>query len=174
MDTFSVRCNHCGAPLQIGADTRFVTCQFCQCQLEVRRTDSAVFTEEVARIAENTGKMAGNLKVIELQNEIEQLDRDLGGEPDARKRVGIGAQVFMVAFGIFWVSLVLGMAGSFSHAPGRFSGFTVVPILMAVFGIVAVGSNVVRFARHNARLDDYHRKRAELEERIEQVRLGSS
>lgn len=172
MDTFSVRCNHCGAPLQIGADTRFVTCQFCQCQLEVRRTDSAVFTEEVARIAENTGKMAGNLKVIELQNEIEQLDRDLGGEPNARNRVGMGAQVFMVAFGIFWVSLALGMAGIFSHAPGGFSGFTVVPILMAVFGVVAVGSNVVRFARHNARLDDYHRKRAELEQRIEQVRLG--
>lgn len=173
MDTVSVRCNHCGAPLQIGADTRFVTCQFCQCQLEVRRTDSAVFTEEVARIAENTSKMAGNLKVIELQNEIEQLDRDLGGGPDARKRVGMGAQVFMVAFGIFWVSLVLGMAGIFSHAPGGFGAFAVMPILMAIFGIVAVGSNVAKFARQNARLDDYQRKRADLEQRIQNARQGA-
>ncbi|MFM7607050.1 MAG: hypothetical protein ACKO8Z_17870 [Prosthecobacter sp.] len=33
METLFVSCNHCGAPLQIGKGTRFVTCQFCQSNL---------------------------------------------------------------------------------------------------------------------------------------------
>jgi DNA-directed RNA polymerase subunit RPC12/RpoP len=58
METISVRCNHCGAPLDVGMQTHFVTCQFCNSQLEIKRTDSSVFTEEVERIARNTDKMA--------------------------------------------------------------------------------------------------------------------
>lgn len=171
MDTVSVRCNHCGAPLQIGADTRFVTCQFCHSQLEVRRTDSSVFTEQAAQIAESTVKMAENLKIIELQNQIEQLDRDLGDGPAARKRVGAGAQVFQIAFGIFWVSVVLMMAGaSSSIGPGR--GLAVIPILMAVFGIVVIGSSLRRTFSHNSRVDEYQRKRAELEQQIARLRQG--
>lgn len=76
METLSVRCNHCGAPLQVSDATRFVTCQFCQSSLEVKRTDSTIFTEEVAKIAEHTGKMADSLEVIALQNELERLDRE--------------------------------------------------------------------------------------------------
>ena len=167
METVSVRCNHCGAPLQIGADTRFVLCQFCQSQLEVRRSESAVFTEEVARIAESTGQMAENLKIIQLQNEIEQLDRDLGSGPGARERTGVASQVFIIAFGVFWVSCTLGMTGIFSKLD---TGFAVLPFVMACFGIGVVGASVIRANRQNARLDAYQQKRFELEHQIAKAR----
>ena len=38
----SVACNHCGAPLQVGSGTRFVTCAHCGSQLEVHRTGSSL------------------------------------------------------------------------------------------------------------------------------------
>ena len=37
MPTLSIACNHCGAPLTVAEDTRFVTCGYCKLQLEVKR-----------------------------------------------------------------------------------------------------------------------------------------
>jgi hypothetical protein len=124
METISVRCNHCGAPLHVGDSTRFVTCQFCKSSLEVKRTDSSVFTEEVAKIAENTGKMAGSLEVIELQNEIERLDREFGSaQLNAHKAgpvqkvtvgaMGAGMGIVFVTFGLFFAigSSSMGVGG---------------------------------------------------------------
>ena len=67
MEMISVSCNHCGAPLKVGPNSRFVTCTFCNSRLEVKRSDSAIFTEEISRIANTTQQMAGSLEVIELQ-----------------------------------------------------------------------------------------------------------
>ena len=105
METLSVRCNHCGAPLQVSEGTRFVTCQFCKSSLEVKRTDSSVFTEEVARIADHTEKMSGSLEVITVQNEIEKLDREWGSPAGGKERIGAGALTTSVLFGVLdWFS----------------------------------------------------------------------
>lgn len=147
METLSVRCNHCGAPLQIGNGTRFVTCQFCQSNLEVKRTDGSVFTEEVVKIAENTGRMAESLEVIELQNEIERLDREW-----ARKEAGYishgknrphwpSSSLFGLAFGIFFACVCFGMAFVMSNIAG-----------MGVFAIVAAVMNMNKGAELLANL----------------------
>lgn len=44
MTLLSVSCNHCGAPLQITEETKFVTCLHCDHQLAVKHSDSAIFT----------------------------------------------------------------------------------------------------------------------------------
>ena len=75
MEIVSLRCNHCGAPLEVGAATHYVVCQFCHSQLAVKRSGSSAYTEVLGKIARQTEQMAVNLKVIELQNELERLDR---------------------------------------------------------------------------------------------------
>lgn len=75
----SVRCQHCGAPLQIHDAIRFVTCNYCHAELEVIRDASTVHTQLLGKIEARTAAMEGSLKIIELQNEIERLDREWEG-----------------------------------------------------------------------------------------------
>ncbi|MBL9179934.1 MAG: hypothetical protein JNM65_17870 [Verrucomicrobiaceae bacterium] len=174
METLSVRCNHCGAPLQVAENTRFVTCQFCQSSLEVKRTDSSVFTEEVAKIAENTGKMAESLEVLTVQNEIERLDRDHAPErmeemskhasPGMRTAGGCVGIVFMLIFtscGLFFATEA-GAPLIFQIAGGGF----------VLIGIIALVSMLMRAAGGGGspRTEDYRRKRDELERQLEGLR----
>ena len=72
----SVRCQHCGAALKINDGVRFVTCGYCQSELEIVRDASTVYTEVLTRLQENSDAMAGSIKIIEVQNEIERADRE--------------------------------------------------------------------------------------------------
>lgn len=137
METVALRCNHCGAPLEVGPATRFVTCQFCHSQLAVKHTGSAAYTEVIEQIAATTTQMAGNLKVIELQNELESLDREwadhretyyVSGKhghrsPPSRAGAIIGA-VIVVPFLIFWISTASSMGA---------------PAVFPIFGLVMGG-----------------------------------
>jgi len=76
MELLSVRCNHCGAPLQIPAEARYVTCTYCKSELTVQRNEGTICTEVLQRIEQKTDRMADNLDVIRLQGELELLDRE--------------------------------------------------------------------------------------------------
>lgn len=175
METLSVRCNHCGAPLQVAGNTRFVTCQFCHSNLEVKRTDSSVFTEEVAKIAENTGKMAGSLEVITLQNEIERLDREWGIEQaDSMIQGGDGPRppgnpMFGLAFAIFFAVVCFGMA-SFSGSFGAPGIFQLVPIGMGLFALVAGIMGVAKGQTRETARTQYQQRRAELMNQLEALK----
>ena len=166
METLSVRCNHCGAPLQVAEKTRFVTCQFCQSSLEVKRTDSSVFTEEVAKIAENTGKMAESLEVITLQNEIEKLDREMGLQQVAAptKKAGLLGGIMGTAFGIFFAVVCFLMAAAFSNAGA--GAFTIVPAGMGCFGLVMAVISLVGGVNHEATRSKYQDQREALERQL--------
>lgn len=171
METLSVRCNHCGAPLQVAENTRFVTCQFCHSSLEVKRTESSLFTEEVARIAENTGKMAESLEVIQVQNEIERLDREHPHEQKAASQPpganAVGGCVAMVAltlftsFGIFFAtgSSKMGAPAIFPIFGGGF----------ALIGVIALVAMLARMAGPDKRTSDYQRSRAELTRKLAEL-----
>lgn len=166
METLSVRCNHCGAPLQVAENTRFVTCQFCQISLEVKRTDSSVFTEEVAKIAENTGRMAESLEVITVQNEIEKLDRETGIQQVAsvHKKAGLVGGVMGGAFGVFFAVVCFLMACGFSSAGAGV--FTIVPAGMGCFGLLMAVMSVVGGVNHEAARSKHQERREELERQL--------
>lgn len=172
METLSVRCNHCGAPLDIGMQTRFVTCQFCHSSLEIKRGASSVFTEEVTRIADNTAKMADSLEVIKLQNEIEQLDREWGArQNDARQAGGgtspatPGAAMLGMGFFIFFALVCFGMASlaSSNGAPGLFA---LGPVGMGIFALVAGAMGLSKARANTATAGDYPQRRAELTRKL--------
>ena len=175
METLSVRCNHCGAPLQVAENTRFVTCQFCQSSLEVKRTDSSIFTEEVAKIAENTGRMAESLEVITVQNEIEKLDREWGFEQTnhmVQTRHGPtppGNPIFGLAFTIFFAVGCFGMA-SFSGSFGAPGIFQMVPTGMGVFALVAGVMGMVKGQARDEAQSRYQQRRIELTRQLEALK----
>lgn len=175
METLSVRCNHCGAPLEVAEKTRFVTCQFCHSSLEVKRTDNSIFTEEVAKIAENTEKMAESLEVITIQNEIEQLDREWGIDQAnhmVQGRTGPrqpGNPIFGLAFTIFFAVVCFGMASvaSADRVPWIFQ---LVPIGMGIFALVAGVMGMVQGQSRDESQFRYQERRAELTRQLEALK----
>lgn len=170
METLSVRCNHCGAPLEVANNTRFVTCQFCQSSLEVKCTDSSVFTEEVAKIADNTGRMAASLEVITLQNEIEKLDREMSIQPmaSAQKKAGLIGGVMGGAFGVFFAVVCFLMAYAFSS--GGAGVFTIVPAGMGCFGLLMAVVSVIGGVNREAVNSKRQERRSELERQLAELR----
>src|SRR5687768_6903672 len=122
----SVRCNHCGAPLVVSGGARFLTCSYCNTQLEIHRSGGAVYTEVIDQINQRTERIERDVAHIKRQNEVEQLDRDWdlrrqelmvrnkNGSKDVPSAVGgiIGGTVAVV-FGIFWMIMT-----AKSGAPG--------------------------------------------------------
>jgi len=179
MEMISVRCNHCGAPLSVGGQTRFVTCQFCNSQLEIKRSESAVFTEEVARIADNTEKMAGSLDAIRLQNEIEQLDREwsLQKETYASGGRGKGPQttgqaLFGMGFAVFFAIVCFSMAGFAGSMGGPGGIFSLVPVGMGIFALVGGMMGLVKSQGVQSSRGDYQQRRDALIRKLDSLDRG--
>lgn len=177
METLSVRCNHCGAPLQVAEGTRYVTCQFCQSHLEVRRTDSSIFTEEVAKLAQNTEKMADSLEVITLQNEIERLDREHGPELAAQqlKRLAPGAKVAGGLIGFIIMGMVTAFGIFFAVSSSSMGAPFIFPLFGGGFALIGIIS-IVNLLRHAATgseeepaLGGYAARRAELVKKLAEL-----
>jgi len=177
METVSVRCNHCGAPLEVGRQTRFVTCEFCKSHLEVKRTESSIFTEEVERIARNTDQMAESLEVIALQNEIAQLDREWmalhgNGAANDGQQAGPSSTAggwFGMIFVVFFAVVAFSMAG-FGGSVGAPGFFTMVPIGMGILALVVGVMNLVNSQARETAHSDYQLRRSELLRKIGEVR----
>ncbi|MFC5454347.1 hypothetical protein [Prosthecobacter fluviatilis] len=137
----------------------------------MKRTDNSIFTEEVARIAANTGKMAESLEVIALQNEIEKLDRELGMDHmlDAKKDAsGPASKIMGSMFGVFFTVVCILMATGFSKAGAGI--FTIVPLGMGVFGIIISISSLRSVLKENTTHSKYRERREALERQLEALK----
>jgi uncharacterized membrane protein/DNA-directed RNA polymerase subunit RPC12/RpoP len=181
METLSVRCNHCGAPLTVSESTRFVTCQFCQSNLEVKRTDSSVFTEELAKIADKTERIEERLEVIELQQEIERVDRQWAQQEALYmvhgKRGPEGRPIsalFGSAVAVIFACILFGKAFEFSTTFGAFGGgFGVVGLIpagMGIYALVLAVMNIKKEIEVQQAQEKYRARRAELVAKLHRVR----
>ncbi len=175
MKVTKVCCQGCGADLQIDETIRFVTCNYCNARLEIVHDATVTHTRQLDKIERTTHQLANNLKVIELQNDLERLDRewthdrngflsrDKNGnlsEPSAIGSIIIGMVV--IIFGIFFIGTAM------SHgAPSFQPMFGLAFIGMAVFGIIRGTTNA---GNYRTRLNDYETQRHTLISRIERER----
>jgi len=163
----SVRCNHCGAPLEVAPSARFVTCAHCGSQLEVKQTGSAVYTEVLGEINERTERIERDVQEIKRQNAIEALDREWearrqslmvrskDGSMSEPSAVGgaIGG-VIAVIVGIAW------MVGTASAgAPAFFPLFGLLFIGAGIFGAISQLGGASSYAEAEG---DYRRRREDL------------
>ena len=165
--TVSVRCNHCGAPLEIAAAARFLTCTYCGSQLEVHRSGGAVYTEVLHDIHARTQRIERDVADIKRQNAVEQLDREweirrqsyLVRRKDGSSDVptaagGIVAAVIAVVAGIGWLILTSAMG-----APWFFALFALLFIMVGLFGAV---STLSKASGYTSAESQYRRQREQL------------
>jgi hypothetical protein len=178
MKVTKVCCQGCGADLQIDESIRYVTCNYCHTRLEVVHDQTVTHTRQLDKIERNTARMADNLKVIELQNDLERLDREWENrrrnlmvkgkdghlsEPSSAGAVLVG--IISVGFGIFFISATMD-----SRAPALFPtvGFGIV--VFAIVGMVRGKNKATAFRTGSAR---YHGERRRLVSRLDAERRDS-
>ncbi len=183
----SVRCQNCGSPLQVSGSVRFITCAYCHSELEVVRDATTVHTEVLQRIEQNTEATVNRLKIIELQNEVERLDREWemwrethlprskSGRleepaPVATGVFGIGVVVFV----LFWIGLAFTLTAQIP-IPGPFR------LVFPFFGVFVLAGVIFNMVKANSTgsgykeaRQAYESKRAELLARMEKDRGSSS
>lgn len=175
MNVKKLCCQGCGADLEVDEGIRFVNCNYCGARLEIVHDATTTHSRLLDRIEKRTGEMAGDLKVIRLQNELEQLDReweqdrsrfltrDEHGNASEPSPVGaVVGGVLVIGFGIFWMSMASSM-----HAPGFFPMFGLVFIGVALFGMI---SSMTKSQGLRSCETDYQRKRARLLSEIERTK----
>lgn len=160
-------CQGCGADLQVDDSIRFVSCNYCGARLEIVRDATTTHSKLLDKIERQTGEMVEELKVIRLQNDLEQLDREWQaersqylitnkrGETSEPSPVGaVVVGVLVIGFGVFWT-----VTASSMGAPGVFPLFGMVFIGFAIYGIISTVNKAggLRGAR-----DDYESKRVRL------------
>ena len=136
----SVNCNHCGATLEVDDKTRFVTCNYCHSRLEIQHTASAVFTQVLERIEEQTGQIAGNLKVIAMQNDLDQLDREWSMSRENLMVSGKGGSRSEPSMVGGLIAIVVGVVGG--GAWTLFAASHGAPGFVPLFGILFIGVGV--------------------------------
>jgi DNA-directed RNA polymerase subunit RPC12/RpoP len=168
----SVNCNHCGATLEVDDNTRFLTCNYCHSRLAVQRTDSAVFTEVLEKLEAQTGQIAGNLKVIEMQNDLEKLDREwtmsrenlmVAGRNGGRSEPSIAGGIFIILIGVVGGGAWTVFAASHG-APGFFPLFGLFFIGIAVVGGLM---SISKAGQLDTTRSDYESRRQQLIAAIE-------
>lgn len=156
MQTETVTCGGCGAPLTIPENVEYVSCKFCHAQLHVQRNQSVVFTEVMKSLQQQTERLADNTEVLRIQNEIALLDREWEQQsaglmvhgkhgsvsvPDKTSTVLVG--IFVVAFGLMWTCIAGVMFPPFAL-------FGILFVAIAMWNIIKQHNNAGRYAELQA------------------------
>lgn len=165
MKILSLSCDKCGAPLDVPAKVRRVTCTYCNSRLEVRRTGGTAYTSLLDSIDERTARIAEDVAALREEQELERVDREWQmerarhlvqgkrGEYIPTRSGSLVGGLLAAAFGVFWVGMTLSMG-----APGFFPVFGVIFIAVAIFGAVRGASKASSFENARRR---YQRRRRE-------------
>jgi len=172
-----VCCQGCGADLQVDESVRFATCNYCHAKLEIVHDPSVTHTRLMEKIEQNTDRMAGNLRVIELQNDLERLDREwetrkenfmVHGQNGHRYLPGSSAS--FVDGAIFCIGGIVAL--SFGFSPHRGGTFSMVALAVAAMLFYGAFSRFTKVSAYRAAAIRYERERHNLARRIDKARGG--
>ena len=95
MKVLDLNCNQCGAPLEVPAKARFVTCSFCNTRLQIQHQGAAAYTEVLE-------EMSGDIQQIRRDVAIQRLDQEwmIKRERYVRVVVDRGTQNAVIDFGL--------------------------------------------------------------------------
>lgn len=172
-----VCCQGCGADLEVDESVRYVTCNYCHARLEVVHDTSVTHTRILQELQKNTERMAGNLRVIELQNDLERLDREwesrregfmISGKHGRRYLPTQGSSIaggaIAVVFGVIWMTFAGGIG-----APFPFPLFGLLFIGAAIYGMV---NGATKAGAYESADREFQQQRARLIRQIEEARRG--
>lgn len=173
MKVTKVCCQGCGADLPVDESIRFATCNHCHARLEIVHDPTVTHTRLLEHIGRNTEEMAGNLRVIELQNDLERLDREWDRRRERFMVTGknghrsiptqAGSLILggiMVFMGIVVMSMTSQMGG-----PGPLFGLVFIGV--AIFSAI---SGMSKSTSHQNAKNAFTRQRNDLIRQIERAR----
>ncbi len=171
MKVTKVCCQGCGADLELDEFIRYVTCNYCNARLEVVHDATVTHTKQLDKIERTTDDLAKKLQVIELQNDIEHLDREWEKFRDAaltRDEKGqicepsgggsIIAVIVGIGFGIFWIVMCVS---------NQVAGVALVGILFIVLSIFGMMRGSDKAAIYHVQKDRYEAARTSLLGRLD-------
>ncbi len=166
MKVTKVCCQGCGADLQIDETIRFVTCNYCNARLEVVHDTTVMHTRQLDKIEKTTDQLANKVKILELQNDLERLDRewdklqqsflarDENGNTSQPSAVGsIFGGVVMICAGIIFIAVTGSM-----NAP-----------VFLPFGLVIIGIAIFMMIKGTSEAQDYQFQLERYEARRQQI-----
>lgn len=177
MKIIALNCNHCGAPLEVPAKARFVTCGFCEAKLAVEHTGNSYSTSVLEDLKQTTEQIARDVAAIKSSTAIEKLDAQWersrsqhmvtgkhGHQSLPTKGGAIAAGVFIAGFGLFWTIMAAGITGAGGRmgAPGVFRIFPLFGILFIAFGLFNAFRIYSKAESYEKDIRDYQRQRREL------------
>ncbi|MGE9270871.1 MAG: hypothetical protein ACQKBU_08715 [Verrucomicrobiales bacterium] len=177
MKMTKVCCQGCGADLDVAEDLRFVTCNYCNSRLEIVHDETVTHSKVLDRLEKQTGQMAGDLKVIRLQNDLERLDREwvanserfMVSNKEGVKSVpsvagGLVGGVVAIVFGVIWMGFASSMGA---------------PSILPLFGLVFIGFALFSIVNSVTKAQGYSQARSAMEQQrrrllsqIEQAKRG--
>ena len=162
----SVTCNHCGAPLSVPDEARFVTCTYCGTRLEVLRSGGAAYTQVLNNIDQRTERIEQDVAELKVRERLDQLDRewmiqregfmvhDQNGNASLPSAAGaIAGSVIAGVFGIFWICFTAA-----TPAPGFVSLFGVVFIVVAIGGGISAFNKVGKYGVAERKYQQHRRE----------------
>jgi hypothetical protein len=178
MKILPVLCQRCGAPLDVADESvRFVTCAHCSTPLEIVREATQSHSRILVEIQKTTEEHGKRLEVIELQNDLERLDRDWmarqreeGNVDEKTGAVSHQNTAGCLAVGVLIVcGGVLGLVGSIRETP-----FSMTHLLLSlaavVLGPLVIPAGISELRRLSDSKNRYHAIRASLVNRINLLR----
>lgn len=178
MKIIPVLCQRCGAPLDVADESvRFVTCAHCSTPLEIVREATQSHSRILEQIQKTAEEHGQRLEIIELQNDIERLDRDW--EAKQRDEGNVNAKTGAVeedgSIGCFALGLlvtgggVIGAFGAFGGSSFSFGTFLACLAMIAV-GVFIIREGIAELSRFDQAKDRYRAIRASLVNRINLLR----
>ncbi|WDQ16014.1 zinc ribbon domain-containing protein [Rhodopirellula sp. P2] len=170
----SLRCDHCGAPIDVKPKAKYVTCGYCHANLAIHHTGSSYSTELIEDLKETTNALVKDVALIKHNAALDRLDEQwerwrlqtLGTNKHGRQItqppnpvVSIFGFGFVFVFALVWTGMAAMM-----FAP------------MALFGLIFLVMAVVGLFSSFSKTNEYHAKRRRyMQERqslVEQIQNG--
>ncbi|MFD0895663.1 hypothetical protein KBB96_01680 [Luteolibacter ambystomatis] len=167
-------CQGCGADLEVSEEVRFLTCNYCHSKLEVVRDVTSTHTRVLEKLERATDQIVGNLKVIELQNDLERLDREW---ESTRQSLLIRGQ----NGGLYKPSILAAVIGGgapiiggivFATFAGRHTmgWFPLIGIVFSCFGFINLATGLSKASAFQNKQAEYERLREQVVRLIERER----
>ena len=165
MQTIKLSCNQCGGPLVVEGETRFVTCRFCESQLEVVREGNAAFTRELEELRKTTDTLADEVEELKLRNELLHLEQRWDRKSEQLMVTGKNGEKFVptetqaVLMGVIGGAVSLFAIVAFLPIGLVFAGIT-------TFGVISTLNSAKKYRDAKRR---YTQRRAELHSQLDRI-----
>lgn len=146
MEIISLKCNNCGANLQINKKTVYLQCTSCGSSLAVKKSINTVFTEVLEELNLNTNKLVDQSNIVLIEKEIERLDREWMIErekyristkdgnhlPDESESNNLLQYIVFITSFLFFGGIMVFLL---SDAPAEFKPFILGGLLIFIVGV---------------------------------------